>query len=368
VNGTLRGRAGARQNGKREHLHPARPPARPLLLSATGALACGVTLLVAAAVVLRVIPWLASYPLHRDEALYGYWARLIAGGRDPLLLGPWVDKPPLALYLLAASIRTFGVSELALRLPGLIASLLTLCVTFGFARRAFGMRVALVATGLLAFSPFAILFAPTAFTDPWLTLWLVAAAWAAVARRPFLAGLLLGLAVASKQQGVLIVPLMVALLADSRWQIADGRWPVGDSRRQVAGRSPVTLPAICYSLSAVLGFALVFAPMTWWDSLRWINRPSFWDRSLATYGQLTLAPPAEWPQRAAEWAPQLGYLFGLPALSALMLLAAAAVGVRAILSITRMHWNRLKNRSHCEFLMPRRRNAPSGDMGRLRRV
>ena len=85
-------------------------------------------------------------------------------------------------------------------------------------------------------------------------------------------------------------------------------------------------------LSAVFGFALIFAPVTYWDSLRWVNRPSFWDRSVTTYGQLALAPLAEWPQRAADWAAQLGYLFGLPALSALMLVVAAVVGVRAILA------------------------------------
>ena len=86
-------------------------------------------------------------------------------------------------------------------------------------------------------------------------------------------------------------------------------------------------------LSAALGFALIFAPVTYWDSLRWVNRPSFWDRSVTTYGQLALAPLAEWPQRAADWATQIGYLYGLPVLSGLMLLIAAAVGVRAILAL-----------------------------------
>jgi 4-amino-4-deoxy-L-arabinose transferase-like glycosyltransferase len=66
---------------------------------------------------LRLVPWLAAYPLHRDEALYGTWARLIASGRDPLLLTPWVDKPPFVPYLLAGSLHLFGVSSLALRLP-----------------------------------------------------------------------------------------------------------------------------------------------------------------------------------------------------------------------------------------------------------
>ena len=220
---------------------PALPLTRALALTRAHAHLGLAAAMVLVAIILRIIPWLTNYPLHRDEALYGYWAQLIASGRDPLLLSPWVDKPPLVLYLLAADIRAFGASELALRLPGLIASLLLVLVTFGFARRAYGMRVALVAAGLLTLSPFAILFAPTAFTDPWLALWLVAAAWAALARRPFLAGLLLGLAVASKQQGVLGVPLVFALLAVSRWPVADGRW------RRVDRRSETLLPfAICY--------------------------------------------------------------------------------------------------------------------------
>jgi hypothetical protein len=285
--------------------------------------------MVLAAIILRIIPWLTNYPLHRDEALYGYWAQLIASGRDPLLLSPWVDKPPLVLYLLAADVRAFGTSELALRLPGMIASLLLVLVTFGFARCAYGGRVALIAGGLLTLSPFAILFAPTAFTDPWLALWLIAASWAALARRPFLAGLLLGLAVASKQQGVLGVPLVFALLVVGRWQIAN--------------RSAARLLAIRDLLSAVLGFALIFAPVTYWDSLRWVNRPSFWDRSVTTYGQLALAPLVEWPQRAADWATQIGYLYGLPVLSGLMLLTAAAVGVRAFLSLRAARWDRMKD-------------------------
>jgi len=303
--------------------------------------------MVLVATILRFIPWLTNYPLHRDEALYGYWARLIASGRDPLLLIPWIDKPPLGLYLSAASIRAFGVSELALRLPGIIASLLTVVVTFGFARRAYDTRVALVAAGLVALSPFAILFAPTAFTDPWLTLWLVAAAWAALARRPFLAGLLLGLAVASKQQGVLGVPLVLALLLMQNRRGA-GAQGSQDSPPPLRSSAPPLLRSI-------LGFALIFAPLTYWDSLRWVNRPSFWDRSLATYGQLALAPLTEWPQRAADWATQLGYLFGLPALSALMLLVAATVGVRALLPLRERE--RSRQPAACDIVIARGRSA-----------
>ncbi len=258
--------------------------------------------------------WLlaSNHPLHHDEALYGYWAQLIASGRDPFLLTAWVDKPPLVIYLAAVSLRLFGVSEWALRLPGMIASLATIVCVYGLSRRLYDARTAFLASVLLALSPFAILFAPTIFTDPWLTLWLTAAAWAAVSRRDFVAGIAVGLAVASKQQGVLVAALVIALL-------------VGEAVASAQRPARVLLPILGRLGPALLGFALVFAPLTWWDSLRWSNRPSFWDRSLTTYGGLGLAPLSTWPDRAADWGRIFGYLFGAAGLTVVMLgLALAA--------------------------------------------
>jgi hypothetical protein len=147
-------------------------------------------------------------------------------------------------------------------------------------------------------------------------LWLVAAAWAALAGRSFLAGIALGLAVASKQQGVLGVPLIVALLLTAGRSVT----PVHPSQD-----SSFILRRF---LVALLGFALIFAPVTYWDSLRWATRPSFWDRSLTTYGGLTLAAPTVWLERAVGWAEQTGYLFGSPVLTMLMLGLALVAGVR----------------------------------------
>lgn len=278
------------------------------LLAPTWRRRLGLALVVGVAAGLRIWLLAAGWPLHHDEALYGSWAQLIAGGRDPFLLTAWVDKPPLVLYIAAAALRLGGVSEQALRVPGVIASLATLTAVYGLARRLYGDDTALLASALWACAPFAILFAPTIFTDPWLTLWLVVAVWAAVAGRSCWAGIALGLAVASKQQGALAAPLAATLL--------------------LAGPAPADCKAGCnrplgaawarFGLG-LAGFLLVFLPVVYWDSLRWSNRPSFWDRSLTTYGGLGVTPVALWPARAADWGRIAAYLFGAAAPTGLML-------------------------------------------------
>jgi 4-amino-4-deoxy-L-arabinose transferase-like glycosyltransferase len=283
--------------------------------------------------VLRVVPLLARYPLHRDEALYGAWAQLITSGKDPLLLTAWVDKPPLVTYLLAGSLSIFGASEVALRLPGLIASVVCVALVYGLAREAYGRKLGILAAALCAASPFAILFAPTAFTDPWLTVWLLASAWAALAGKPFWAGILLGLAVASKQQGVLAAPLVLALMAARSWEEMESKEEPSHLRSFLLRRF----------LPALAGFAVIFIPLTYWDSLRWAKRPSFWDRSLQTYGGLRLALPGEWLPRLAAWARQIGYLYGASYATALVLALGLLPGALAM----RHRW--LKRRGRLGF-------------------
>ena len=318
---------------------------------------------------LRVAPWLAVYPLHRDEALYGSWARLVLSGSDPGLTTVWVDKPPLVIYLLAGSMGLLGASELALRLPGMLASLALLPVTYGLGRALGGRRLGLLAMAIAAASPFAILFSPTAFTDPWLSLWLACAALAALVRRPFLSGLCAGLAIASKQTGILGLPLVMLLLWAGEHMAGYG--PACPTSRANACRPRPERPGGVFALwgrathtfgvgaaqtthrdhavgstwshqesrprpraaqalgSALLGLVLALAPVVWWDSLRWATRPSFWSQSLQTYGGLGLASPAVWPGRAAAWAQQIGYLFGRPPATAAMLLLAGLGAVAA---------------------------------------
>jgi 4-amino-4-deoxy-L-arabinose transferase len=62
----------------------------------------------------------------------------------------WLHKEPLALWLMAASMRFFGVSEIALRLPSLIFSMAAVACTYFLARSMFGAPTGFIAAGLHA--------------------------------------------------------------------------------------------------------------------------------------------------------------------------------------------------------------------------
>ena len=57
----------------------------------------------------------------------------------------WLEKGPVPLWALAGSIRVFGADELAVRLPSIVVSLLSVYLTFLIAARLFDRDVALLA-------------------------------------------------------------------------------------------------------------------------------------------------------------------------------------------------------------------------------
>jgi 4-amino-4-deoxy-L-arabinose transferase-like glycosyltransferase len=92
-----------------------------------------------------------------DEARYGEIAR------EMIDSGEWVtprlnhvkyfEKPPLVYWATALAIVTFGPSELAVRMPTLLAGLATLLLTALLARRLYGAWTALLAAAILAAAP-----------------------------------------------------------------------------------------------------------------------------------------------------------------------------------------------------------------------
>lgn len=240
------------------------------------------------ALALRLAPWGHNRFLE-DEALYGYWGLQIATGADPMLNAEPVDKPPLYPYLLALSFQLLGQNETAARLPGLWASMTGIALVYALGKRLYADRwVGLLAALLLALSPFDILFASTAFTDPLLTMWVLAALLAAARGRPDLAGLLSGLAMATKQQGLFFLPLVVFV-----------------------GARPGAKPRRSAWLRFALGLALIMATALGWDLAR-TQRPGFWQQSLVSYGGLGLARPQTLGERAGGWLRLVGLFWASP--------------------------------------------------------
>lgn len=274
---------------------------------------------------LRLASW-GSNTLHPDEALYAYWAKLIASGRDPALLSVPVDKPPLYVYLLAAVFRYLGPTVTLARVPSLAASLLSLPILFLLARKLYGRSVALLALLLYAASPFAIAFAATGFTDSLLVLWGLAACLTAVRQEWLATGFFLGLAVATKQQGLLFIPLSVSLgwVASRQTRERQQRWyPL----LTIDGLLPAPLAAVSVTRSPGLrtkgaartalvkllaGFLPLLVIVTWWDSLRWRVWPSFWERSWIAYGGLHLVTWQELGERGRAWLELVAYLVASP--------------------------------------------------------
>jgi 4-amino-4-deoxy-L-arabinose transferase-like glycosyltransferase len=271
--------------------------------------AFGLALLIAVGAALRLAP-IGANRFHEDEALYSFWALQITTGRDPILDHSPVDKPPLFIYTLALCFKLFGPSEVAARLPSELASAASIALLYYLAWRLYGRAVATLAAILMALSPFNILFAPTAFTDPLMVAWVLAALCLATKGHVGWCGLMLGLAAATKQQGLLFVPLAIVIA----------------TRRFVPLPLPLCSPTpphprtlLKEGLFFALGFLAVMAPVAWWDSLRWQLQPNYFEQSLISYGGLAFVDPAQLVERLGDWAEILHYITASPFLNVLLL-------------------------------------------------
>ena len=114
----------------------------------------------------------------------------------------WLHKPPLALWIQAASMRVFGVNEWAMRLPSVLFSTGAVVATYAIGRALMSPTAGLVAAAFHAVHGFSVdLAAGRRATDhvDTLLLFVVEAgfflALVAVRRRPHIAGAVLGAAV-----------------------------------------------------------------------------------------------------------------------------------------------------------------------------
>jgi len=135
----------------------------------------------------------------------------------------WLHKPPLALWLMAGSLRLFGAHDWAVRLPSVLLSGLAILLTYDLGRRLFDPATGLVGGGLHAIHGYLIALAagrvPVDHVDCTLIAIVELGVWLAVvgAGKRVIAslgvGLVTGLAVLTKWlPGLLIVPVWLALV------------------------------------------------------------------------------------------------------------------------------------------------------------
>jgi 4-amino-4-deoxy-L-arabinose transferase-like glycosyltransferase len=265
-------------------------------------------------VVVLLLAWGLRLPvalgsrLHPDEALYGTWGLLIASGRDAWLAERPVYKPPLLPYLIAGAQALFGDSELSVRLPGLASGVLAVSAVAALSSALYrDPRVMLAAAVGMAFSPLAVYLFSSAFTDPVMVAAGIGACAAAARGYAGWAGVLGGLAFATKQTGLVWVPLVLGLgqacASGLGWRVP-----------RFAG-----------------GFLLVAVPPFAWDAVRMAQgATSFWSLGVSGYGGLRLIWPQDLWERLRGWADQLHGLFSSPVVDGVLLLGLPALLWRGV--------------------------------------
>ncbi len=93
-----------------------------------------------------------------DEGLYANIVGEIVRGGDWLSLKlqsvPWFDKEPLGFWLMALSVKLFGFSVFALRLPSVLISIFLAPLFYIFLRKRYSQLVSGFVSVILFFSPF----------------------------------------------------------------------------------------------------------------------------------------------------------------------------------------------------------------------
>lgn len=161
---------------------------------------------------------------------------------------PYLDKPVLLFWAMAAAYRAIGISEFAARLPSALAAIATVALTFAIARALLGARRAVVAALCVATTPLVLVFARAAVFDMLLTFLVTAALFALLqARRSgnvwrwwLFAGVTIGLAVLCKGPIGVAVPLLA--------------WFAGRGALPAMQRRATLIPAVA---AVLLGTAVV---------------------------------------------------------------------------------------------------------------
>ncbi|OGO18612.1 MAG: hypothetical protein A2Z14_12165 [Chloroflexi bacterium RBG_16_48_8] len=189
-------------------------------------------------ILLDQIPWV----LTGDEGSAGLSAVEFVDGRRNNIFGTsWFSFPAMFFAVLSLSIRSFGQTIFALRLPSMIAGALTIPAMYFFARIAFDRKIAFMASAFMATFHFHIHFSRIGLNNIWdglfITLFFSFLWWGWKSEHPkkdgssalfLLAGLILGLGqyfYTSMRVVFAMLGLWITILAIQDWPAFRKRIP-----------------------------------------------------------------------------------------------------------------------------------------------
>ncbi|HVO53702.1 MAG TPA: glycosyltransferase family 39 protein [Solirubrobacterales bacterium] len=161
--------------------------------------------------------WANEYYSAAVRSMSGSWHNFLFGSFDAQGLMT-VDKPPLALWVQALSVKAFGFNSLAILVPQALMGVASVALLYDLVRRRFGREAGFVAGLVLALTPIAVAVSRHNNPDALLVLCCVAALWAFVraledgrTRWLVLAGVCVGLGFETKMGVALMVVPGIAL-------------------------------------------------------------------------------------------------------------------------------------------------------------
>jgi 4-amino-4-deoxy-L-arabinose transferase-like glycosyltransferase len=181
--------------------------------------------------------WANDYYSAAVRSMASSWHNFLYESFDPAGLMT-VDKPPLALWVQALSVRAFGWSSLAVLVPQALMGMASVALVYDLTRRRFGRVAGAVAGLVLAFTPITVAISRHNNPDALLVLCCVAALWFFVraledGRTKWIvwAGVMVGLAFEAK----MLVALMVLPGMAAAWIWVAPRGRAAALRQLLAG-------------------------------------------------------------------------------------------------------------------------------------
>jgi undecaprenyl-diphosphatase len=232
--------------------------------------------------------WWCPYELAADEAQYWDWSRRLDWS--------YYSKGPAVAWLIALSVKLFGITEWAVRLPAALSAAVSMVLIARFARSASAgnSRAGWYALGLFALLP--VYYGTSQFmtTDgPYYVFWLAAAytGWIMTLNNRtspawfFFLGALIGLGMLCKYTALLILPGLLVFLFR---------------------RAPLTaFQRLAGSVALLAGITLFALPIAIW------NHQHDWPTIRHLFGAMQLPGGDVTPTESWEYSPTwtLGYLF-----------------------------------------------------------